>query len=167
MKRFDAELEIVRTIYNQAWEKNWGFVPMTRAELDHLAHELRPVVVPEMVQFVEVGGEPVGFAFSLPDYNLILRYFRGRIGLKQLLLFWLIRPQINRMRMLTMGVVESYRNRGIETLLVTETVKKCRAVGIHSAELGWVLEDNDRMNKVLKAIGSRHYRTHRIYEKAL
>jgi GNAT superfamily N-acetyltransferase len=166
-KRFTEELAVVREIYNRAWEKNWGFVPMTEAEINHMAAELRPLLVPEFVTFVEVNGSPAAFSFSLPDYNVPLRFMQGKLGPLQALIFLLLKPRINMVRMLTMGIVEEYRKLGLESLLIGELIDQCRARGIAQAELGWILEDNALMNQTLKGIGARHYKTHRLYEKAI
>ena len=166
-KHFADELGHVRTIYNAAWEKNWGFVPMTDAEIDFLAKELRPIIVPELVRFAFIDGVPVGFSLTLPDYNVVLRHLDGRIGPKEIALFLLMKSRIKHIRVMTMGVIPAHRNRGLETLLISETVAVSRSLGMRSAETGWILEDNALMNRTLEAIGARHYRTHRIYEKNL
>src|SRR5438093_12472898 len=74
MKRFDAEVELVKALYNRAWEKNWGFVPLTEPEIDHLAKQLKPIVVPDLVCFAERHGEVIGFAVALPDFNVALKH---------------------------------------------------------------------------------------------
>ncbi len=167
MKDFGGELSRVRRVYNSAWEKNWGFVPMTEAEIEHMARELRRIVVPELVQFVEVDGEPVAFSLTLPDYNIALRFMEGRMGPRQIATFLLLRKHIHHCRMMALGVVEEFRNRGLEALLISETIKAGRQLGYTSAELGWILEDNDPMNRAIASIGAVHHKTHRIYEKTL
>jgi GNAT superfamily N-acetyltransferase len=166
-RRFAAELETFRRVYNAAWEKNWGFVPMSGAEIDFLAKELRPVIVPELVRFVEIDSAPVGVSFSLPDYNQVLRYADGRLGPRELGLFLLMRRRLRVIRFITLGVVEGFRNRGLESLLVAETVMACREMGYCAADMGWILEDNELMNRILKNIGGSVYKVHRLYEKAL
>lgn len=167
IKKFQDELENVRSIYNAAWEKNWGFIPMTEGEISFLAKEMRAIIVPELVQFVEVDGAPAGFAFSLPDYNLALRHMKGRLGPAEVAIFFLLRSRIHQMRMLTMGVRKEWRGRGLETLLIAESIHAARARGIHACECGWILEDNRMMNRALKAMGCHVHRITRIYEKFL
>lgn len=164
---FEGELARVRQVYNSAWEKNWGFIPMTGAELNQMARDLKMVIVPELVQIVEINGKPAGISFSLPDYNLALRHMEGRLGPKQLLLFLAMKKQIKQIRVLAMGVVKEHRNRGLEALLVARTIRNGISLGYTVAELGWILDDNDRMNRELVALGCVRYKTHRIYEKAL
>ncbi len=167
MKSFAEELSRVRKVYNSAWEKNWGFVPMTEAEIEHMARELRPVVVPELVQFVEVDGVPAAFSLTLPDYNMALRFMEGRMGPRQIATFLLLRKHIHHCRMMALGVVEEFRNRGLEALLISETIRAGRRLGYSSAELGWILEDNAPMNRAIASVGAVHHKTHRIYEKSL
>ncbi len=167
MKRFSEELERVRHVYNKAWEQNWGFVPMTPAEIDHMAADLKPLLIPQLLRFVEVEGEPVAFSLTLPDYNMALRHMEGKLGPKELAIFLLLKGRIRTIRVLTMGVVREYRNRGLETLLISDTVTEARKIGYTSAELGWILEDNVLMNRTLQSLGARHYKTHRIYDKPL
>jgi hypothetical protein len=79
MNRFNEEVELIRQLYNSAWEKNWGFVPMTDAEVDHMAKQLKPVVDPELALIGEINGEPIGFALALPDVNQAIRHLNGRL----------------------------------------------------------------------------------------
>ena len=81
LRHFDEELKIIKEIYNEAWSKNWGFVPLTEAEIDDLAKNLKPLVVPDLVLFAYLGEEPVGFSVSLPDYNEVLKHLNGKVGL--------------------------------------------------------------------------------------
>lgn len=165
MSRYKEEIQLARRIYNQAWEKNWGFVPMTEAEFLHMAKQIKPLIVPEIVRFMEINGEPAAFSLSLPDYNLPLRFMKGRMGLKQIALFLLMRKQIRQVRVMAMGVVEKFRNRGIEALLIRDTVHSCIDMGYQSSELGWTLETNDLTNRELLGIGAKQYKTFRFYEK--
>lgn len=166
-RHFPEELGRVKEVYNRAWEKNWGFVPMTDAEIAHMAKDLRPVLVPELIQFVEIDGQPAGFALSLPDLNVPLRFMDGKLGPRQIATFLLLRRQIRHIRVMALGVVEEYRNRGLEGLLITETVKAGLGLGYSSAEMGWILEDNPLMNRAIASVGGVHHKTHRIYEKTL
>lgn len=166
MSRFRQELDIVRTVYNSAWDKNWGFVPMTNAEIEYMAKDLKPLVVPELIRFAEVNGEPAAFCLSMPDYNIPFRYMEGRMGPLEIMLFLLMKKRIHQLRMLALGISAPFRSRGLETLLIADTIEAGRGMGFHAAELSWVLEDNV-INRELRAVGGQHYKTHRIYEKEL
>ena len=170
MGDFDAELERVRQIYNAAWEKNWGFVPMTRAEIGHMASELKPLLKkdPEQVIIVEdQAGEPVGFALWLMDYNQALKHARGRLfpfGLFKIL--WHMR-NIDMVRVLTLGLVPEYRGSGVDNLLYLRIFRAGHEKGINQGEFSWVLEDNLPMMRPLQKMGSHVYKRYRIFDRAL
>jgi GNAT superfamily N-acetyltransferase len=167
MERFEEELDVFRQVYNAAWEKNWGFVPLTPAEITFMAKELKMVIVPELVRFMEIDGVPVGVAFSLPDYNQILRYLRGSLSVSGVAMALLMKSRLKSIRFIALGVAEGFRNRGIETILVADAVKSCREKGYCAADMGWILETNQLMNRTLQAIGGTVYKVHRMYEKSL
>jgi hypothetical protein len=167
MRRFDAEVGKIRVVYNKAWEKNWGFVPMTEAEITHMAKELRPVVKPQLVLMAEKDGEPVGFAMALPDLNAALKHANGHLypfGLLKLL--WHAR-RIHKLRVLTLGLIPEYRATGIDQLFYLRLFQGGRKLGIDQGEFSWILEDNRAMRQALDKLGARVYRTYRIYEKPL
>jgi hypothetical protein len=122
LKRFDKDLQAIRIIYNEAWEKNWGFVPMTDGEIDFLARKLKPLVAPEIVNLAFVDGEPVGFAMGLPDLNQVLKILNGRMTPWRAVQAMRAARRIRCGRCLTLGVREKYRKRGIETPLFTVMV---------------------------------------------
>ncbi len=168
MERFHEELETVRRIYNAAWERNWGFVPMTDEELAHMAAELKPIVDPNLCLFAELpSGETIGFALALPDFNRVLRRLNGRLfPLGWLKALWLSR-RLDSMRVLTLGVTPEHRRRGLDALLIRELIRHGSARGIGRAELSWVLEDNQAMRGALERLGGRVYRRYRLYEAPL
>lgn len=167
MKRFREELDLVRTIYNAAWERNWGFVPMTDDEVAYLAANLKPLVDPSLVMFAFVDGRPAGFFLALPDYNRILIRLGGKLfpfGIFRLLLG---KGKIDRIRVLILGVVREYRHMGIETVFLSEIFRKGIARGYSGAEFSWILEDNEAIKRVIARITPEPYRVHRVYGKRL
>jgi GNAT superfamily N-acetyltransferase len=167
MKRFEAEVDRVKELYNRAWEKNWGFVPLTDAEIDHLAKQLKPVVVPELICFVERGTETIGFAACLPDLNVALRRNpSGRLFPGILKVLWHAR-HINRLRILLLGVVPEYRATGVDALMYHWIWEKGTGMGYTWGEAGWVLENNPAMINAALRVGFRHYKTYRVYDKPL
>ncbi|HKC39013.1 MAG TPA: hypothetical protein VKC15_05685 [Gemmatimonadales bacterium] len=167
MKRFDAEVELIKKLYNSAWEKNWGFVPLTEAEIDHLARQLKPIVVPDLVIFAERGSEVVGFAVSLPDFNLALLHNRsGRMFPGILKVLWHSR-KIHRARVMLLGVIPEFRGRAIDAVLYHRTWENSVKHGMPSGEAGWILEDNALMNKAATELGFRVSKTYRVYDKRL
>ncbi len=166
MSRFKEELEVVRSIYNEAWEKNWGFVPMTDEELDHMAKKLKPLVVPEMVSFAFIDGEPAGFILSLPDYNQVLKHLNGRLTSLGIIKAIKASKNFKSGRCLTLGVREKFRKKGIDAIMFAEVWGYGVRSGYWYGELSWILEDNRIVNEtVTKIFGARHYKTYRIYRK--
>jgi GNAT superfamily N-acetyltransferase len=166
MKRFKEEVELVKALYNQAWERNWGFVPLTDAEIDHLAKQLKPIVVPDMICFAERQGQVIGFAVALPDLNVALKHNpSGRIyGIPKIL--WYARRN-NRWRIPLLGVLKEYRGIGVDALMYHWIWTKSAARGDPWGEGGWILEDNVAMVNGALQLGFRPYKTYRIYDKPL
>jgi len=167
MRRFPDEVELVKRLYNEAWEKNWGFVPMTPAELDHLAAQLKPIIVPDVVCFAEAAGRPVGFAVGLPDLNVALKHNpSGRLVPGIFKVLWHAR-KISRLRIPLLGTVREYRGRGIDALLYHWIWTRGMARGFHWAEGGWILEDNAPMINAATQLGFTPYKTYRVYDRPL
>jgi len=167
MTRFTAEVETLKGLYNAAWERNWGFVPMTDAEIAHLARQLKPVVVPDLVCFAERAAKVIGFAVALPDLNPALRHNpSGHLVPGILRVLWHAR-KISRLRILLLGVLNEYRGTGVDALMYHWIWTKAVVRGYRWGEAGWILEDNGRMNNALVRLGFRRYKTYRIYDKAL
>lgn len=169
LKDWDNEVKRVKKIYNGAWAKNWGFVPMTDAEFDHLTHSLKPILDPDITFLVEKDGEPVGVAVSLPDANQPLHKFHpgpsvlsSYMGGAYSLLF---RKQADFLRVLILGVLDEYRGKGVDAMMYYETAKVAAKKGYKFAEASWILETNDKMNRPIQMMGAKIYKTYRIYEK--
>lgn len=165
MKRFDEEVEAIKHVYNNAWEKNWGFIPMTDAEIDHMAKDLKPVVVPELVVFAEREGEIIGFAAALPDLNVALKANpSGRLFPGILRVLWAAR-KITRIRILLLGLLPEYRRSGADALMYHWIWDKGYDLGYRWAEAGWILEDNTAMKNGLTRMTFEHYKTLRLYDR--
>lgn len=164
-RRFREEVELVRTLYNGAWSRNWGFVPMTAHEIDHLAAQLRPVFNPRIIRFAEIDGKLAGFALGLPDMNQVLAHLDGRIGpwgaLKAL---WWSR-RIDTARVLTLGVKEEFRNLGVDVVIYYDLLRAGILSGYRKAEYSWVLEDNLVMRGPLERLGARVDKVYRVYDR--
>jgi GNAT superfamily N-acetyltransferase len=169
MKDFEGEVERIKELYNSAWEKNWGFVPMTEHEIDHLAEQFKPVVIPEMVPMAEKDGKLIGFGIALPDLNVIFRTNRsGRLFPMILRLLWALKmKRIRRARILLLGVVPAYRGKGVDAMLYHWIWTKSAERGIYWGEAGWILEDNPAMNAGLEKMTFRVYKTYRLYDRRL
>jgi GNAT superfamily N-acetyltransferase len=168
-KNLRDESRQLRAIFNQAWEKNWGFVPFTEAEIEFMTEELKPVIVPEFAWVAEIQSEPAGFILCLPDINVVLRELNGRLtrfgfptGLIKLLFY---KNRVKKGRLIALGVVEKYRRAGIAEMLVLRIIEETMIKRGMSGELSMTLEDNYMINRFLEAIGAERYKTYRIYTR--
>jgi len=164
MKDFGGEIRRVKEIYNSSWSRNWGFVPMTDEEIAHMAQQLKKIVDPDIVLFAEVEGQPIGFFMALPDFNQTLKRINGKLfpfGFFKLL--WYSR-KIDGVRVLTMGVIPEYQNKGIAAMFAVKAFYTGIDKGYVWGEMSWVLEDNTLMIRALERIGAKVYKKYRIYE---
>jgi len=164
MKNFEQDIKHLKEIYNSAWEKNWGFVPMTDKEMDLTAKKLKQLADPDLVLFAEIDGKPAGVTVTIPDYNQVLKQLNGRLGPVEILKFLYYRRKITGVRSLIGGVKKEFRNTGIIAVLYYQTEKNAAGKGYQWSELGWNLEDNDLINQFDIAIGGKIYKKYRIYE---
>jgi len=172
-RRYDAEIATVTGIFNDAWAGNWGFCPLTDAETEALAREIRPILAPDFVQIAEIDGVPVGFIVLLPNVNEAIAGLGGRLlpfGWARLL--WRLKLRgVRSGRVPLMGVRREVAATGIGKLLPLRLIYAlegpARARGMHSIEMSWLLEDNWPVRRLIEAIGSPHYKTWRVCEKAL
>ncbi len=167
MKRFWDDLELVKKVYNAAWERNWGFIPMNEAEINLLAKNLKPVVVPDLVVFAFLKGELIGMGIAIPDFNVALRHNRsGRLlpGLWHLLTK---KRSIHRVRILVLGVLKEYRRTGADALMYEWIWSHGNRLGYNWGEASWILENNPAMRNGLERMGFHVYKTLRMYDKKL
>lgn len=164
---FEAEVRRFMEVYNAAWERNWGFVPLTDAELRSYAKELKPVLDERFAYVAERDGEVAGAALALPDMNKVLAKLNGRL----LPFGWLtaLRQQrrIDEIRVFALGVKREYRHTGTAAAFYAETWRECLRRPIRRAETGWILETNDPMNRAMEALGGDVIKRYRIYERML
>ena len=171
LKNIREESRRLRQIYNQAWEKNWGFVPFTEAEFEFMTREMKPLLMPEFAWIAEMGNEPIGFTLCLPDINVALRHLNGRltrfgfpIGLIKLLFY---KRRIRKGRLIALGVIEKYRRAGVAEMLVLRVMEETMIKRGITGELSMTLEDNFMINRFLEAIGATKYKTYRIFKRIL
>ncbi len=165
--QFDKELEIIWDVYNDAWSKNWGFVPMTREEFWFSASEMKAILIPELCFIAEVNGEPAGFSLSLPDFNQTLKKIKGRLlpfGFRHLLFG---RKKADAIRTLTLGVKNKFRRLGIDVVLYRRTYQWGVDNKINLCDQSWLLEDNLAIVEPIKRLGGQQYKLHRIYERRI
>lgn len=170
LKRFKDELKLVNKVYNKAWSKNWGFIPLPDDEFLHIAKDMKEIVDPDLVYIAEVNGEPIGFSMALPNVYQILPYAKGRLfpfGIFKLLWHSKIKNKIDSLRIITMGIEHDYQKRGIDNIFYLETFRRGVEKGYKWGEISWVLEDNVLMNRVAELLGAQKYRTYRLYDLPL
>lgn len=167
MKRLDDDVAIIQRIYNSAWERNWGFVPMTENEILHLAKQLKPVVDPRFCCIAYAGDEPAGFGLALPDFNQILKTLNGRLLPFGFIRLLRERKRLRNARVITLGVTPAFRGKGLDALLILHLFRELNAAGFFAGECSWILEDNAPMLNALKRIGAYPYKTYRVYEKRI
>jgi GNAT superfamily N-acetyltransferase len=167
MRKQNMEAEIGRflEVYNDAWERNWGFVPLTEDEVRHYAKDLKPILDENWAFVAEKDGETVGAALTLPDYNQVLIHLNGRllpIGWAKALWY---RPKISRVRVFALGVKREYQHTGIAAKFYELHFDAAERTPQTGGEMGWILESNKSMNRAMEGMGGRIVRTYRVYEK--
>ena len=171
-KDFDAEMQRVKTVYHNAWQKNWGFVTMTDEELRHFGKFLSELGNTEMLLLAEVDGQAAGVALTLPDLNEAIGPLDGRLTRWGLpigyLKFRAGLSQIKVGRLFALGVTKEFRRRGVAELLILRALdRSVNLLHYTGAELGWTLEDNESINNTIETVGGTRYKTYRIFEKAI
>lgn len=174
MKRFPKEVENIKRIYNEAWQPNWGFVPMTDEEMNAMAYELKQIIDPDLVVFAEKEEEdrPIGFALALPNINEALMLGKpippGAKNLPTAIMNLMTnKKKIQSMRIVTLGVLPKYQGKGVDAMLYRELMEQGLAKGMLNGEASWVLEDNTMMNRAAEMMNAKAYKTYAVYEKNL
>ena len=167
IKDLDAEVARIKEIYNSAWERNWGFVPMTDAEFDYMAKSIKPIINPRLCVIAEIDGEPVGFALQLPDYNVAFKHMNGRMLPFGWAKFLWHKRRIRHTRVITMGVKPAHRKKGIDSMLIVQLHVESAKFDMPRGECSWILEDNMPMRRGLERINGVVYKTYRVYERAI
>jgi len=163
----EAEVERFLEVYNEAWERNWGFVPLTDPEVRHYAKELKPILDENWAFIAEKGGETVGAALTLPDYNQVLKHMNGRllpIGWAKAL-YW--RRKMDRVRVFALGVKAKHQHTGVAAKLYELHFDAAARTPQTGGEMGWILETNKAMNRAMEGMGGRIVSRYRLYEKPL
>jgi GNAT superfamily N-acetyltransferase len=169
MRKRDIEAEVSRfmEIYNSAWEKNWGFVPLTEHEVRHYAKQLKPILSEDWAFIAEKDGEVVGAALSLPDYNEVLIHLNGRLlpfGWAKAL-YW--QRRISRVRVFALGVKREWQMAGVAARFYQMHFESAERTPIKWGEMGWILETNKAMNRAMEGMGGKVVRRLRLYEREI
>jgi GNAT superfamily N-acetyltransferase len=167
IKDLDSEIKRAGEVYNLAWARNWGAVPMTRQEFYHLANGLKMFLDADLIYFVEKEGRTVGLSLTLPDLNQPLLHVHGRLfpfGWAKMLYY---ARRITTMRVIIMGVLPEYRLLGLDSAMYVETAKAAIRKGITLCEMSWILESNTMMRRIIEGLGGEIYKTYRVYDLPL
>ncbi len=168
LKDLKNELKLVLEVYNNAWSKNWGFVPMTTEEILHAADDLKQIADEEFILLAERDGKPVGFSLTLPNINeIVIKIRNGKLlptGLFKLLTGM---KKIRNVRVVMLGVVRDLQKAGLGAIFYVETLRRAMERGLDGGEMSWILEDNYPMNSAIEMFGSKCYKTYRIYHDRL
>jgi GNAT superfamily N-acetyltransferase len=169
MRKRDLEAEVKRfmEVYNAAWDRNWGFVPITEAEVRFQAKNLRPILDENWAMIAERDGEVVGAALSLPDVNQVLRKMNGRLLPFGWLRFLAGRRRIDRIRVFALGVKPQYQHLGVAAALYVEHMQVAKRAPQKWGEMGWILEVNEPMNRAMEGMGGEVVKRYRLYELPL
>jgi len=164
-KNFEGEVRRFMEVYNSAWEKNWGFVPLTEHEVRHYAKTLKPFLDQNWAYVAEKDGETVGAALTLPDYNQVLRHMNGRllpVGWAKALRHW---RDVDRVRVFALGVKPEWQHTGVAAKFYERHFDAAERTRQKSGEMGWILETNKNMNRAMEAMGGKVVRRFRMYER--
>ncbi|MCK4560725.1 MAG: GNAT family N-acetyltransferase [Calditrichia bacterium] len=168
IKNMTRDIQFIREIYNDAWSRNWGFVPFTNEEIDHMAADLKQIVIDEFVLLAFKDDRPIGFLLCIPNINEILIKNRsGRLfpaGIFRLLIGM---KKIKTVRTITLGIVKDLQHIGLGTILYTELIRRAQRRNLDGGEMSWILEDNEAMNRPIEMLGSKLYKIYRVYQKKL
>jgi len=172
--RFDDEARIILNLLNDAWSDNWGYVPLTPAEIAYAGKKLKPIIFPELVRIAELDGEPVAFMLTIPDINELTADLNGELfPFNFVKLLWRLRkPRTRRLRVPLMGVAKKLHHSRLASQLAFMMIEFTRRAGVSKfgathGEFGWILEDNKGMLSIAQLPGAEVNHRYRIYEKAL
>jgi len=167
-KKFNLEMKSFRDVYNSAWERNWGFIPITEEETTYMANKLKSIALPELILIAEKDREPVGFMGLLPDFNCVLKKMRGKLNPLSVAKAMYYSKKIRDLRVLLLGIKAEFRSKGVDALLFREGFKAVKEYKrFKRAEFSWILEDNIPVQRLIEMIGGKLYKKYRIYEKRL
>ncbi len=169
-KSLASDLPKIREVYNAAWEKNWGFVPMTPEEMGFMAKRLKPLVDEDFLFLAEFrrpdgSAEPIAFMLTLPDYNVAMKPLRGRLLPFGWLKFLLGLKKIRSIRVLTLGIKKEWRLRGIQAVMFEKGLRAALERRYTGCEMSWLLEDNEAVIRAADLWGGRVYKTYRMYDR--
>ncbi|MFL5869527.1 MAG: GNAT family N-acetyltransferase [Solirubrobacterales bacterium] len=169
MRKRDMANEVARfmDVYNEAWGDNWGFVPITEAEVEFQAKNLKPVLDERWAMIAEKDGEVVGAALTLPDVEQAIAKMNGRLLPFGWWHFVRRKRYIDRLRVFALGVKHDYQHLGVAAALYVRHMDMAKEFGPAGGHMGWILETNEAMNRAMEGMGGRIVQRYRIYERPI
>lgn len=164
-KRIDEEIDRFLEVYNAAWEKNWGFSPLTEKEVRHYAKSLKPLLDEHWAFIAEKDGETIGAALTLPDYNQVFKHMNGRVFPFGWAKFLWYKRKIDRVRVFALGVKREYQHTGVAARFYQLHFDSAEITPQTGGEMGWILETNSSMNRAMEGMGGKVVRRYRLYER--
>ena len=164
LKNYKQELVLIKQIYNENWERNWGFVPLTNEELDAMAEDLKQLATPSLAFFLEIDGKPVGFSLSILDYNQIFKQMNGRLFPFNFIKLFTRKKDITRCRIILLGVAKAWQGKGLDAIMYNTIIHEADKVGIHVGDASWIVEDNLKMVRGAEMMEGELYRKYRVYD---
>lgn len=166
-RHLERDAESIRRLYQQSFEQNWGFVPLTSLEMKHLCREISRFGDPQLIRFATIDGADVACIVALPDWNMALQHLAGKLLPFGWAKLWYHAKRINRLRIMLMGIVPQYRRQGVDMILYDDLYRLAAARGYVSSEAARVLENNQSMRRTLEKAGAEITRTYRVYERTI
>jgi len=166
LKNLKEELKIVSQVYNDAWSKNWGFVPMTKEEFVYVADDLKPIADEDFLLIVEKDGKPIGFGLTLPNINeILIKIPNGKLFPTGIFKLLSGKKKIKTVRVIILGIIKEFQHGGVGSIMYIDTIRRAQERGLIGGEMSWILEDNHTMNRAIESLGSEKHKTYRIYEQ--
>lgn len=163
-KNLQEEMKHIKSVYNAAWEANWGHVPFTERELDQMGNDLKLIADEDLLLFAEIDGKVVGKGLAIHDFYYIQKQMNGKLFPFNFLKLFTQRKNIQWARVLTLGVIPEYRKKGLDVLLCYELLKAAVSKGILYGEGSWILEDNLMMNRAMQNFFGEIYKEYLVFE---
>ena len=169
--RMHDELKIILEIFNDAWQHNWGFVPMTDAEVEKAAGDFKLIIDEDLAFFAEIDGRPVAMCVCMPNLNEATRDIGGNIAnpINLAKVLWRLKVIGSKSaRLILLGIRTDLRGvkryGALSMAMYAELAKRGVKKGYEWCELGWTLEDNHPINLGIRAMKGKVYKTYRLYE---
>ncbi|MFN8166809.1 MAG: hypothetical protein U0X76_11770 [Bacteroidia bacterium] len=167
LKKFKEEQEVLREIYNDAWDDNFGFVPVSQKEFGFITGQMKDVAIPDLVLIAYIHGQLAGFVAAIPDYNIFMKPMKGKLTISGLFNILFNKKKIKATRVITFGIKKQFRKKGLDVALLNQLMINWTALEFKEAELSWILEHNQQMIREIEKFGAKHYKTYRLFEKQL